>query len=300
VTLLGLAGARWFADRRADLVDDLMVVEGVAGLDEVEPDAAVALRFLAAAQARRFDLALQLHGSGVTTNPLTTLLGARHQVTARLPGEWVPPGTVIAYPGGPEVRRTLAVAEAAGCPPAGEDIDLPVTAAERADARALAGTGPYACLHPGASRPDNRWPAPRFAALADRLASAGVQVVLTGTDGERDAVTAVTAAMTAPAVDLCGRTSVGLLAALFAASDLVVSNDTGAAHVAAAVRVPSVVVFPADGDPERWAPLDRARHVSVLPRPGAHDRWPAVDAVVGAASGALGRSLAPRRLQEAR
>src|SRR5690606_19712344 len=118
VTLVGLPEAAWFAARYRDLLDDLLVVEGVPGLPEIHPDPAAAVRFYAAAQARGFDLALQVHGDGRASNPLTTMLGARHQVTAHLPGAWVPPGTSIPYPAeGPEIHRLLAVTVAAGCPP---------------------------------------------------------------------------------------------------------------------------------------------------------------------------------------
>jgi ADP-heptose:LPS heptosyltransferase len=97
VTLVGLPSATWFAQRYPGLVDDLLPVEGVAGLPEVTPEPSRALDFFRRAQGRHFDLAFQLHGSG-TTNPLTTMLGARQQVTAHRPGEWVAPGTSITYP----------------------------------------------------------------------------------------------------------------------------------------------------------------------------------------------------------
>ena len=305
VTLVGLASATWFVDRYAGLVDDLLVVMGVPGLPEVEPGAAAALDFYRSAQARRFDLALQLHGSGVTTNPLTAMLGARHLVTAHLAGQWRPPGTTVGYPsGGPEVHRLLAVTSAGGCPTVDDAVDLPVSPAEQATARALVGgsgpgPGAYACLHPGASRADNRWPAERFATVADRLAEAGLRVVLTGTPGERAVVDAVARATASPVVDACGRTDVGTLGALFAGANLVVSNDTGAAHVAAAVRSPSVVVFPAAADPDRWAPLDTRRHVAVVPAPGAADPWPAVDDVLAGAVHHLAGQISDRRPEEA-
>jgi ADP-heptose:LPS heptosyltransferase len=304
VTLVGLPSAGWFVDRYPELVDELLPVEGVPGLPEVEPDPAAAVRFDVAAQSRRFDLALQLHGSGVVTNPLTTMLGARHQVTAHLPDHWRPPGTSIEYPArGAEIRRLLALVEAAGCPAVGEEIGLPVRATEQEEACALvAGPDgrrpPYVCLHPGAARADNRWPARRFAALADRLAAAGHRVVLTGTAGERDLVAAVADAMATPPLDATGRTGVGTLAALFAAARLVVSNDTGAAHVAAAVQAPSVVLYPAGADRARWAPLDTGRHVGVSPAPG-DDPWPSVDAATRAAAHHL-PALAPgHALEEA-
>ena len=61
------------------------------------------------------------------------------------------------------------------------------------------------------------------------------------------------------AVDAAGPMSVGALAALMRDARFVVCNDTGVSHLAAALRVPSVVVFLA-ADPDRWAPLDEARH----------------------------------------
>jgi ADP-heptose:LPS heptosyltransferase len=279
VTLLGLPAAGWFVDRFRHLVDDLLVVEGVTGIPEVAPDGRAAARFLPAARARRFDLALQLHGSGVTSNAVARRLGARRLVA---------PGVTLGYPDHlPEVHRMLAVAAAAGCPPAGDHLELPVPAAERAAAAWLVpGERPVACLHPGASRDENRWPPERFAALGDHLDGRGLAVALTGTAGEAPVTAAVARAMRAPVLDLAGRTGVGTLAALFARARVVVSNDTGAAHVAAAVGATSVVVFPAAGDPDRWAPLDAARHRRVTPPPGV--TWPSADAVIEAAGAQLG------------
>jgi ADP-heptose:LPS heptosyltransferase len=287
MTLVGLRSAGWFPDAFPTLVDDLLVVEGVPGLPEVTPDATLARRFFGAAAARRFDLAVQVHGSGVTTNVLTTMLGARSQVGAALPDAWRPPGTVVPYPADQhEIHRVLAVTTAAGAPPVGADVDLWVDRPHRDEAEgllggpALAGT-PYACLHPGASRRDNRWSPDGFAAVGDRLAGTGRRVVLTGGQAERPVTAAVAAAMTAPVVDLSGLTTVCTLGAVFAGADVVVSNDTGAAHLAAAVRAASVVVFPSHGDPARWAPLDGARHRAVVPEPGAGP-WPPLAAVLDA------------------
>ena len=308
ITLVGLPTAGWFVDRFPHLIDDLLPVRGVPGLPEVVPDPTAAVAFYATAQARRFDLALQLHGSGVVTNPLTAMLGAPRMAATHLDGQWCPPGVVVSHPAADhEILRLLAVTTAAGCPPAGGDIDMPVHPAEEAEARALVGDVtdglgdpcPYACLHPGASRESNRWPPDRFARVGDRLRQAGMTVVLTGTDQERPVVDAVARAMTGPAIDACGRTGVGTLAALFAGAALVVSNDTGAAHVAAAVRAPSVVVFRAGADHERWAPLDTVRHVPVVPPPDDDDPWPTVDDVLAGAVRHLTEQLARRPVEEA-
>jgi ADP-heptose:LPS heptosyltransferase len=295
VTLVGLSSASWFVERYRWLVDDLLVVEGIAGLPEVAADARQALELFRRAQARRFDLALQLHGSGTTSNPLLSMLGARHQVTAHRPGDWVPPGTSVAYPEDePEIARLLAVTTAAGCPPLGKEIDLPVREDETAAARALldgAGLAPgaFVCLHPGASRPERRWPSTRFAAAADHLTGKDVPVILTGAAGERPLVHEVLAKMTSRrprVVDLAGRTSIGVLGALYRQARLVLTNDTGASHVAAAVQAPSVVVF-GSGEPDRWAPLDAERHrrVSGAPLP----EWPPLALVTEAVDDQLDR-----------
>jgi ADP-heptose:LPS heptosyltransferase len=70
--------------------------------------------------------------------------------------------------------------------------------------------------------------------------------------GEEALTRAVAAAMRAPAVDLCGATSLGGYAALLRDAAVLVANDTGSAHLAAALGVPSATVF-LSGDPVRWA-----------------------------------------------
>jgi ADP-heptose:LPS heptosyltransferase len=151
-----------------------------------------------------------------------------------------------------------------GAPPAGEELELPVLEADHAELAAVEGgagltPGDYACIHPGARYPSRRWPAERFAAVADALAASGLRVVITGTAEEAAVGGAVRGRMAAPAVDLTGRTSLGAFAALIAGARLVVCNDTGTSHVAAAVGTPSVVVA-SGSDVARWAPLDAHRH----------------------------------------
>jgi ADP-heptose:LPS heptosyltransferase len=303
VTLVGLPAAAWFVSRYAALVDDLLVAAGVAGLPEIEPDRAALADFRAAAVASRFDLALQLHGSGGASNPLTALLGARHQVSAFVPGGPRPAGTAVPYLDGlPEVERLLTVTRAAGAPDAGLDLAFPLAPGDRDAARRLLRPGPggrdapargYACLHPGASRPANRWDPAAFAAVGDHLAARGLQVVITGTAAERDIVADVTRRRRGPSLALAGRTSVGSLAAVFAGAALVVSNDTGAAHLASAVRAPSVTVFAPGGDPVRWAPLDRERHRAVVPEVAPACAWPSVVAVLGAVDAHLHPAAPP-------
>jgi heptosyltransferase-2 len=95
-----------------------------------------------------------------------------------------------------------------------------------------------------------RWPAERFAAVADALAkSHRARVLLVGSAKERDVLEAVAGRMRRPPIRLGGRTDLATLAAVLKRARLLLSNDTGAMHVAAAVGTPVLAVFgPTDAD----------------------------------------------------
>jgi len=112
-----------------------------------------------------------------------------------------------------------------------------------------------ACLHPGAAEPRKRWPSERFAAVGQRLASLGARVVLVGAEEQRDLCTRVAQAIPG-AISLAGETPLPVLAALLETTALVVSNDSGPMHVAAALGIPLVVPF-GPGPPGRFAPRGR-------------------------------------------
>ena len=266
VTLIGLSGSDGFVARFPNLVDRLLPFPSFPGVPETPQRPGEAVAFLQACQRDPFDLALQLHGSGRHTNAFVSLMGARASAGFFLPGEEKGyPSTYRAYPGhGPEVKRLLALARHLGWPESGEDLEFPLLDADRAaygrldTALGLSGTD-YVCLHPGARDPLRRWPPREFARLADALASSGLRVLLTGEAGERPIAEAVAAAMHRGAEVLCGRTTLGSLGGLLEGARLLVTNDTGVSHIAAALCVPSVVLF-LHSDAERWAPLDRELH----------------------------------------
>jgi ADP-heptose:LPS heptosyltransferase len=266
VTLICLPWAREFVIRFGRYIDEFLEFPGFPGLPERTFAAKEFPKFVARAIESQFDLAIQMHGSGSFVNPMLLLLGAQHNAGYYLPGEWCPDlERFLAYPHGlPEVRRHLALMEFLGVPPCGEELEFPLRESDRDElavldeARSL-DLGTYACIHPGARYASRRWGAERFATVADWLRQRGLRVVITGSDDEVDLANRVAAAMSGPATNLAGRTSLGALAALIAGARLVVSNDTGISHVAAALKVPSVVVV-TGSDPKRWAPLDRARH----------------------------------------
>ena len=76
IVLIGLPWARAFVDRYAHYLDGFREFPGFPGLPERPPQLERFPGFLAEIQAERFDLAIQLHGSGPIVNPLTVALGA--------------------------------------------------------------------------------------------------------------------------------------------------------------------------------------------------------------------------------
>jgi len=106
------------------------------------------------------------------------------------------------------------------------------------------GTRPLAAIAPGARGTDKkRWPPAHFATVADGLARNGVCVLLLGSVYDGEATTAVAAAMTQPYVDLTGKLPLIEALAVTARAGVLVSNDSGAMHLAAAAGTPVVAVF---------------------------------------------------------
>jgi lipopolysaccharide heptosyltransferase II len=132
-------------------------------------------------------------------------------------------------------------------------LTVPDEARERWLAQPLGGQsdGPLIGLFPGGNAPSRRWSPESFATLARRLVARGARVVVFGGPAER-ALTAQVAST--HAIDLGGQTDLPLLAAGLAACDLVVSNDSGPLHMAAAVGTPTISCWGA-GDPRITGPL---------------------------------------------
>jgi ADP-heptose:LPS heptosyltransferase len=207
-----------------------------------------------------------MQGSGGISNSLIELFGARLTAGFYLPGQFCPNEELfLPYPDDePEVCRHLRLMEFLGVPTQGDGLEFPLYPRDWSDFRLIEKeyalqTGDYVCLHPGSRADTRRWPVERFAAVGDGMAARGMQVVLTGTHEEAHLTAAVSARMKAPSLDLAGLTNLGSLGALLSSARLLVCNDTGVSHIAAALRTPSVVLF-TGSDPNRWAPKDQARH----------------------------------------
>ncbi len=168
------------------------------------------------------------------------------------------------------VEHYARLADAPGHSRTGREAPLPdprlTTDAARARATALRlgiaiGNAPLAVLCPGAEYgPAKRWPAARYGALATNLVTKGWQIAVLGSS--KDALACAEVALAAPGVsDLSGRTTLDEAIDLISCADLVVSNDSGLMHVAAALERPQVAIF-GSSSPDHTPP--RSRHARVI------------------------------------
>jgi ADP-heptose:LPS heptosyltransferase len=225
----------------AGVLEPLAALTGA--VDEVLPTPAPdALAFSGAV-----DVAANLHGAGPQSHRALDALGPRHRIGLGRPE--------LGWPGPPAAEldtlhervRWCAMLAHHGIASDPDDLRLPPPAG------AAPGPPRPVVVHPGAAFGAKCWPADRFATLARRLAPVG-PVVVTGGPPERSLAERVATAADLPDDRvLAGRTSITELAALVAGAALVVSGDTGIAHLAAAFGRPSVVLFGPVG-PERWGP----------------------------------------------
>lgn len=265
VTLVGLPWAKIFVNRFSQYLDHFIEFPGYPGIPEVSPQLRQLPAFFTNVQQQSFDLALQMHGSGIVSNPFTVLIGASVNAGFYIPGQYCPDADrFLPYPEHePEVWRHLRLIEFLGIPLQGTELEFPLWEEDFSALQTIEEvrlkTREYVCIHPGASVDTRRWSPQKFAVVADFLAARGLQVILTGTTAEAELTQAVQNAMRFSAIDLAGRTSLGAIAALLSNARLLVCNDTGVSHLAAALQVKSVVLFSAS-DPHRWAPLNRDRH----------------------------------------
>lgn len=203
-------------------------------------------------------------------------------------------------------RNNLRLAASFGVSaPADLRLELAVSATDRARAAALldaAGVSPerpLVALSVVANMPHKRWPAERYAALADRLVQThGAQLILTSGAGEVDQVRAVVTQMQQrPALWNYGRTTIQELGALYERCDLWIGNDGGPKHVASAVGCPTVVIIK-DGDERFWTDAADVMQMAVHrpPAAGAPDLSAVtVDDVLAAAAAHLGRRVPRQR-----
>lgn len=271
--VLNLVRKRWPAAHVAWLVTPACagLLDGHPQLDEVirfergrfavgwrSPAAAAALfRFARELRDRKFDLVIDLQGlfrSGWlarrTRAPVRVGFANAREFAPIFYTHRVPVGNVEQH----AVDRYLTLAEALGCGREPVEFKFATDDADRAAVSELLGGGdaPYAVLMPGTNWATKRWPVEHFAAtvrpLRDRF---GLRTVIAGGPGDR-----ALAARIPDSLDLTGRTTLRQLVALLERAAVVIANDSGPMHIAAALGRPLVTPY-GPTSPVRTGPYRR-------------------------------------------
>jgi ADP-heptose:LPS heptosyltransferase len=192
------------------------------------------------------DLAVNLHGAGpqsirdlLATGP-RRLITHRHPEYPQIPGpRWISEMH--------EVQRWTRLLSTEGIPADSSALQLARPTQPPAFSDAV-------IVHPGASAEARRWPVDRFGQVAEALSASGHHVVVTGSAAERTrALTVAQRAGLDQDSVLAGDLDLGGMAALVASARLVISGDTGIAHLATAYATPSVLLF-GPTSPRQWGP----------------------------------------------
>jgi ADP-heptose:LPS heptosyltransferase len=207
-------------------IDELVPANGLQPLDGVDSP----------------DVAVNLHGAGPQSNEILDALRPRLRVGHRGHG-WDGP---IWTDGLHERQRWCRMLAAHGIPGDADDLLLRRPAASSVAPGAVV-------IHPGAGYGSRRWPVERYAQVAAKIDR---RVVVTGTERERDLALAVGVS---DEDVLAGRLDLAELAALIADAHLVISADTGVAHLSYAYRTPSVVLF-GPAPVQQWGPPAAGPH----------------------------------------
>jgi len=247
VTLLGsAAGAA--ALKHIPVLDDAIVYDAQADqqlIDELKRRAFDAAIIFTACTQSALPAALMCRLAGI---PLR--LAHSRENPCDLLTHWVPDAEVCASGMRHEVTRQLDLVRSVGFHACDERMQFRYSASEVLSMRrkfVQAGADllrPYVVVHPGATASARRYPAERFGIAAQSIVeSTGCQVVFIGSADEAPLVAQAQTQMHDPGVSLAGCLSLGELGALIAGAQVIVCNNSGPVHIAAAVGTPVAVLY---------------------------------------------------------
>jgi lipopolysaccharide heptosyltransferase II len=245
--------------RLVPVIDDVVVYEA-PWLKAIAPrlDAELDIAMIDELRSRAFDAAIVFTAFSQSALPAALLcyladiplrLAHARENPYQLLSTWIPdpePEAGIRH----EVERQLALVEKVGCRTTDTTLSLrvPVEARRRVqlllESLSLGPARPWVLVHPGATAASRRYPPERFGAAVRQLARAtGATALVTGDGSERDLVDEVCRAAGGAVHSLAGCLSLAEMVALVDAAPLLITNNTGPAHIAAALGTPVVDLY---------------------------------------------------------
>ena len=259
IALLASPGAACLQPHLPDV--DELIPYAAPWLKASAPSHAIdAVAMIRRLQAGRFDAAViftSFSQSPLPAAQLSQLAGIElrlahcHENPYQLLSDWIAdpePQRTVRH----EVQRQLDLVAAVGCHTADTRLRFALDAASRIAATARLqtlglGTGsrrPWVVLHPGASAPSRRYPAEQWAATGDALVAAlHCTLLWTGSGNESDLIQRIRSGMRHPGISLANQLGLGEFAATLAAAPVLITNNSGPVHLAAAFGTPVVDLY---------------------------------------------------------
>lgn len=220
-----------------------------------------ARRTLESLRTHQFDLALDMHCDYILAPALLARrVRARCSVGFDVGGRGALFDLTVPAPARKHfVDETFDLLRALGITPRAHSPEIAVHPRALGEAQAIltqAGVSArYVAFHPGGFYPEQRWPAMRFARLADLVSAQGLTPVFLGGQDDASLLQEISGSMKGRGAFVCGR-RFGVAAAVIARSALFVGNNSGPLHVACALNIPSVSTM-GPTDPVRFWPLSK-------------------------------------------
>lgn len=234
------------------------------------------LRTVEMLRERRFDAAVFFTSYKQSALPAAYLCYLSG-IPLRAAGSFEGPGSLLTHrhryietaPPRHESRRGLELTDFLGFPPTEPEMVLQPRPEDEAGAEDLLARhgigGRFVLVHPGASASSRVYPADLYGEAVEGIAEGtGLPVLVTGGPGEEELAEEVAGSVGIP---VGGETAFGAFAALVGQAEVVVTNNTGASHVASALKRPVVTVFAGTNPKEQWGPWRTPNRLLMHPVP---------------------------------
>jgi ADP-heptose:LPS heptosyltransferase len=266
-----LLGKKWHYDflrEKRTSVDRVIIIPVTNGLREepgINEDPEELKIFFEEIRKEKIDIAIHFHGKGIAANPFLKNTGAKITVGLSCAAAEKPDRSVDFYYYQNEVMRYLEVVSLIGAKPVRLEPEVKILPADLKEVKEFMGENklPFITLHPCGADIRRMWTHKNFASVADALAEKKFKIIFTGNDDDKKNGDEIISQMKCPAINACGKLSLGGTAALFAMSRLMIGIDTGPLHLAQAVGTRTVGIYWAP-NLINWGPLCRHNHRPVI------------------------------------
>jgi ADP-heptose:LPS heptosyltransferase len=268
IILLGKPWHHEFLKGKRTPVDRVIIIPVTKGLREepvMDENPDDLKRFFEEIKKEKIDIAIHFHGKGIMANPFLKNTGAKITVGLTCPEAEQPDRSVDFYYYQNEVMRYLEVASLIGAKPVTLEPQIKILAKDQEEAREFLGEKKisFITLHPFGTDVRRMWSYENFIEVANALAEKKIKIIFTGSSDDNKNADEIIHAMKYPAVNACGKLSLGGTAALFSMSRLMIGIDTGPLHLARAVGARTVGIYWAP-NLINWGPLSRHNHRPVI------------------------------------